>query len=1308
MQLAVERQAYRTSAVRRRTTGRRQQPKEMPKQHTGIWKAVTGLFVLSICSLVLLPAGVFAQEFRATISGVVSDPTGAVVPDASVVVTEMQSGTVNRTTSDAAGQYVVPFLLPGVYSITAKKEGFKAFTRTGITLQAQEHPIINLTLTVGSASQTVTVTGEAPLMNLENASVGDVISTQSVADLPLNGRAPAMLQELSVGVIAEAAPQISHPFDNNNMNSFSLGGTPLQTSEVLLDGAPDETLLGSLAFSPSQDSVQEVSVQPFATDASYGHTIGGVINQVTKSGTNALHGTVYEFSQASALDANTYFNDRNGTPIAVTHFNQYGLTAGGPVWIPKLFNGKNKLFFFFAWEGLKDSAPATVPLTVPTPAEEAGDFSALLAANASNQLYAPGTGQFTGGKTTGRTIIPNNCLGPAATAYSATDCPTNAGLTLSPIAQAYLKLFPPSNTNVGVGADGTDNYSSNAPSVDDYSNEFGRLDYNLNDRNHVFFDFRHNYRSQIKQDYFLNHTNGSTLVRENWGTTLDDVVTMNPSTVFDVRLNWTYFYEAHDSPAAVFSPTSVGFPAIPGSPYSELPVIKFATGSWQSFNNTASPSYDPTTNYQLFGDVVKLLGKHTLKVGFDGRQYRMRIRTLDNGGSPSGEYTFGSNWMTSGTSGSAQPFGGDIASFLLGLATTGDDSYDDQAEGDYRSYYVAGFLQDDWRVNPRLTLNMGVRWDLDTPFGEKFGRTVSGFNPTATNSASGAAFNPADTVTVNTTTVAVNSAAFNALGGLTFPNSSWGAPYQIADNHGFWSPRFGFSYNPALLHDKFVVRGGFGMFVSPQTLLSLGASDNPSSTPLSFQEGFSASTSYTLTNNTYFNNCTSGETATAACPSGDTALSLGTPFPNGANQPVGSTQGASTFLGESISFLAPKEHDQYSERWNLGVQYSITPNTLIEGLYVGNHALHLDVTEQNINAVQQQYLTTNPYPDFNLASAVGTKVTNPFAGLLPLGPNFNTATAALSGLLTPYPQFGSTAIDEYNETIGQSWFQSGMLHLEQREKHGLTLTANYSFSKLIEQDTRLNDEDNFLQRRISPFDHTHHFTVGATYDLPFGRGKMFTLGGGKIADEIAGGWVLNGIYQFETGAPIYFSGDIPFIPGEGVSNIHSQHRNTSIVPTAAEGGSASGDPALTNAFQVFATGGQSGYVGKTTTCAIAACDGTVSTYNPNATPTGTQSLAQAIANTTNATFTDHYRTLPQTLSNVRMDGYNNLDASILKNFKIKEKASFQLRFETFNTLNHPIFAAPNLTPTASNFGYITATATNSQPRQVQLGGRIVF
>jgi hypothetical protein len=1235
-------------------------------------------FLAVLFILFLLAPASFAQEFRATISGAVTDPSGAAVAGATVEVREAHTGTTSRTVTDNAGQYVVPFLLSGSYSITVTANGFQALNRTGITLQSQEHPIINLALKVGSQTQTVTVTGAAPLLNQDNANIGEDISTASVADLPLNGRAPMMLAELSVGVELEAAPQISHPFDNNNMNSFSIGGTPLQSSEVLVDGSPDETLLGSLAFSPTQDSVQEVTVQPFATDASFGHTIGGVMNQVTKSGTNSLHGTAYEFSQISNLDANTYFDDRNTpvTPLPVSHFNQYGLTVGGPILLPKIYNGRNKLFFFFAWEGLKDSTPATTTLTVPTAAEKEGDFSSLLNAGSSYQLYEPMTGTYAAGQVTGRTPVPNNCLTNQSSFCSSAPGGT-AGNTINPIALNYLNLFPAANNTSGVGADGADNYISNAPSVDNYNEEFGRIDYNASSKDHVFFDFRQNYRTQVKEDYFGNNTNGSTLVRQNWGSTLDNVYNLNSSTVFDVRLNWTLFYEAHDSPAAAFSPTQLGFPSSlqSGSPYVEMPVIKFNSSSFEDFNNTASPGFDPTTSYQVFADMLKVIGKHSLKVGFDGRQYRMRIQNFDASGGPSGSFTFGNSWMTSGAGGTAQPFGGDLASFELGLASTGNDSYDLESEADYKAYYVGGFVQDDWRVSPRLTLNLGLRYDVDTPFGEKLGRTESGFNPTAANTASGVTVTAADSTTVNGDQLMINPSTFNTLGGLTFPGGPGGAPYQIENNKGYLSPRIGFSYNPPWLNNKMVVRGGFAIFLSPQSLLSLGASDDPSSNALTFASGFSATTNYNSSNNNYFNDCTSGQTQTAACPAGDAALSLSNPFPGGFVKPAGASAGASTFLGQSISFLAPNEHDQYSERWNLGVQHALSPSTLIEAIYVGNHAVHLDVTEQNINATMKQYESTNPYLDENLATALGTSVPNPFAGKIPLNSSLNGATVPLSDLATPYPQFGSNAIDEFNETIGQSWYEAAMLHVEQRATHGMTLTANYTFSKLIEQDTRLNDEDNFLERRISPFDHTHHFTVGGTYDLPFGRGKMFNFGESRLADELLGGFVVNGIYQFETGPPIYWSGDIPLQPGMTIRDIKVRPRDTSAV--------GSNSPSIVNAAGVFVTGS-----GKS--CTVSAsqpCDGTAFF---------------------DGQYSDHYRTLPQTMSWAREDGYNNLDASMLKNFKIKEASYFQLRFETFNTLNHPVFSPPNLTPTTSNFGYITAVASNSQTRQVQIGGRLVF
>jgi hypothetical protein len=1239
------------------------------------WSRLAMLLGVAVVMLsgMAFPGAARAQEFRGTISGAVTDPTGAVVPGATVEVREINTGTVSRTKSDSAGQYVVPFLLPGDYAIKITAPGFQTVARGGITLQAQEHPLVNVALPIGESGTTVNVTSEAPLVDQANASVGQVISTESVADLPLNGRTPTTLTELSVGVITTAAPQIVHPFDNNAGNSWSIGGTPNQVSEVLLDGSPDLTLLGALAYAPTQDSVQEVSIRPFDTDASFGHTIGGVINQITKQGTNTLHGSIYEFSQVSAIDANLYFNDRNGTAKPVAHYNQYGLTVGGPVWIPKIYDGRNKMFFFFAFEKLKDSTPATTTLTVPTAAERTGDFSALLAAGCTggaytvnpttgvatcntggatdpNQLYNPLSGTLVAGKVV-RTAIANNQL-------------TSVG-PLNTISLAYLKLYPQPNATSGVSATGVGNYISPAPSIDNYNNEFGRADYNFSSRDHFFADFRHNYRSQVKNNFFADNATGTTLVRENLGVTMDNVYTVNSSTIVDTRVNWTLFNEVHGAPSQAYSAATVGAPSYldANSQEVQLPNVQFTTSttvgsvgtnatSFASLGDNTS-SFDPTTSYQVFNDVVKVVGRQTFKVGFDGRQYRLSVK---NFGNTEGGFNFGNQFFgtTNGSTAFSPTFGGDLASFLLGLPTAGDADINTRA--DYHSYYVGSFLQDDWRVNDHLTFNLGIRYDVDTPYREKFGRTVNGFNPTAVNTASAGATAAFATKTATNDGVTATVASINTLGGLTFPAASSGAVYN--NNSGFFSPRLGFSLSA---NPKTVIRGGFGIFVQSETLASLAATGSYSSNAINNQEGFSASTPYVAATNTTFQT---------------PANSLYNPFPSGLQQPVGSTQGASTFLGQAISFLAPYQHDPYSERYNLGVQRQLTGSTLFEAMYVGNHALHLPIAAQNLNATSKQYLTTNPYEDVGLSVDYGTSVTNPFAGQIPSNATLNASTIALSNLIVPYPQFGTAAVTEQNQTIGQSYFNSAIVHIEQRAKHGLTLTANYSFSKLIEADTFLNDEDTVPTRRVSPFDHTHHFTVGSTYNLPFGKNKTFSFGNSRLMDELLGGFVINAIYQYQSGPPVEFSADIPLQPGVTLRQISNQPRNSSPVPASG----VTGNPALS--VQNFVTGNLK-------TCPTSgACDGSAFI---------------------NGQYAFHYRTLPQTLSWVRGDGFNNMDASILKNFNFTHGAYMQLRFETFNTFNHPVFASPNISSaTATNFGYITSVYANSQPRQVQLGARIVF
>jgi Carboxypeptidase regulatory-like domain len=1253
MTQASARQTDRPSAVRCSTLRAPHQSASLSTLARNIWRPSAIVLPLLISSMLLFPHRAFAQEFRGTIGGTVTDPRGAMVPGASVQVVEMHTGTISRTISDGAGQYTVPFLSPGDYSITVTAPGFQTLTRRDVTLQAQDHLEINLALRIGRATQAVTVTSQVPLLNVANSSVGDVIESKSVQDLPINGRTPEMLAELAVSVSLTTAPHLVRPYDVDAPWSIA-GGTEQGSNgenvagEVLLDGGPDLDFDGGTAYSAPQDAVQEVSVQPFDTDAAYGHTISGVVNMITKSGTNSYHGIAYEFSAVNPLNANSFFDDRNNpvTPLSPNHYNQYGINFGGPIWIPRVVNLKNKLFFYFAWEGGQQREPEPTVFTVPTAAERAGDFSALLAGGSSYQIFEPDTGTLNNGKYS-RTPVPNNCLTNQSTYCSSV---ANAGITIDPVAAAYMKLYPLPNYTAGVSPiTNEDNYTSSSPDTLAFNSFFGRMDYNASARDHVFFDMRHNYGYFTEDNYLGNSADGYANPRWNWGTTLDNVFTLNPTTVFDMRFNSTVHTnnEFQLSGASGFNPTSVGFPSYmqSASDFETLPEIKYST--FENFASNSSTKLSTFDSYQIFVDMMKIKGKHTLKIGLDARQY---LENQFNPADSSGDFTEGYSFVNGGTGAANQPCCAELAEMEYGLANSGD--FQLIPLNNFRTYYVAAFVQDDWRVNNHLMLNIGVRYDIDTPWGEEHGRTVSGWNPTAVNSASAAAsaaFSPT-TVTVNGTAVSVSS--INTLGGLTFPTADWGAPYQIQDKRGFWSPRLGFSYNPARFKNT-VLRGGFGLFDQPQTISS---SDDAGYLNA---EGFSASTAFAATSNsnfTYINK-------------------LDNPFPSGFVQPVGSADGASTFLGSpsSISFLAPVEHDLYAVRWTLGLQQQLPGDTLIELTYQGTHGLHLPVNN-NINSTELQYLTTNPYRNQNLSTAYGTAVANPFAGLLPNGSSsYNGATTSLSNLLVPYPAYGSASITEEDMTIGQSSFEAGMLHLEHRSKHGFTLMANYQYGKAIEQDTYLNPEDAKLFRGDSAgIDFRHHFNIGGTYDLPFGRGKLFSLGDNSIANQLAGGWVLNGVYLFQTGLPIDFSADIPLQPGMTIHDIKSNPSNAS--PTV---------PALST--NVFVTG--SG------TCTVSSgqpCDGTVFF---------------------NGQYVDHYRTLPLTMGWVRAAGYNNLDSSLLKNFPINSDGSryLQFRFETFNTLNHPQLAAPNVSSaTSSTFGYITGIASKSISRQVQIGGRFIF
>jgi len=567
----------------------------------------------------------------------------------------------------------------------------------------------------------------------------------------------------------------------------------------------------------------------------------------------------------------------------------------------------------------------------------------------------------------------------------------------------------------------------------------------------------------------------------------------------------------------------------------------------------------------------------------------------------------------------------------------------------FYSYYEAWFIQDDWRARRNLTISIGVHFDHDGPVREKWGRTVNGFNysspnPIASQALAAYAKNPIPQSVAAQLPAAL--VPFNTPGGLTFASPGNNAVYQNTSHLA--SPRVGFAWTPEALHGKTVVRGGFGMFVSPITISSLSIAGTYSTNPNLAQEGYSQTTQMVA----------SGPGSAAYLTPGNT---LSDPFPGGLIQPAGSSAGLGTYLGQAINFLNPEAKSPYSLRWNLDVQHTFGNNMMLEVAYIGNHAVHLPINTTSLNNTPQQYLSTLPVRDNALNTTMSTNVANPMAGLLPNGGSLNNANIALNNLLLPYPEFGG--ITEQGLNVGSSYFHSLNVRAQRRLSHGLSVIANYGYSRLMERDTWLNPADAVPEKRVSPFDRTQRIAMIISYSLPIGRNRALPIQS-RWLDAIAGGWQINSAYNWQIGGPLIWGngsttspGDYVYFGGPGTiaANLDSRQANT--------------DP-----------------------------------NNKNA-PLAAFNTGLFVTNSAN-TFAYHVRTFSTTFSNLRADGLNEWDPSILKRFGIGEKRYFQLRFEFFNVLNHPTFAAPNMQATGNSFGVISAVS--NRPRTVQLAGRFVF
>lgn len=1033
------------------------------------------------CIFVCLAAGVFAQEFRGTIAGRVLDASAAAVANAKVVVTNTQTNGASTAVTNENGEFIALYQIPGTYQIAVEANGFKKAVRGNVEVRVADKLDIEMRLDVGAVSETVTVTTNQGSLETSTGSAGQVIDRRRISELPLSDGNPFVLARLAPGIAYTGDLLFSRPFDNGGASSIVADGAP-GGNEFTLDGTPNQASGRRVAFVPPADAVQEFKVETASFDAQQSHTAGATVNVTLRSGTNQYHGTAYEFVRNDVLSANNFFNNLN-RPLGVdengkakrdiTRYNRYGGTFGGPVFLPKFGIGdspyyvaRDRSFFFFAYEGLKDAFQEPGPFTVPTLAMRQGDFSALLP---SIPIYDPATARQDGARVR-RDPFPGNII------------PANR---ISPIALNYLKFYPLPNTPTSDPL-GANNYFSSNPRRDTFHSESVRFDQTVSDKQRFFVRVTHNFRRESRGNW-TGEVNGikptgNYLFRINNGGTFDHVYNLGPTTILNTRIGFSRFLEKSERQhQGLFNPSSLGFSPQTASFFGSASYLpRFEIGGISVLGD----SVGDTTTFNIYSaqpTLTHIVGPHSFKVGYDFRSYRENnIPTAQ----AAGRYDFGNNYTRQLDNSASVPGGQQFASFLLGLPSGG--IIDRNTSRSNQVLYHAPFVHDDWKATRRLTLNLGVRFEWEGAPTERFNRNVFGFDATVASpieavAKANYALSPIPEIPVS---------AFNVKGGLQFLTENNRGIYNADSNNV--QPRAGFAFE---LNSKTVLRGGWGVYTVPLLF------NSPIPT---VQTGFSQ--------------------ATNLVPTLDVGLSfqanLFNPFPGGVDAPPGASQGVATFLGRDITFVPRTINNPQTQRWDIGIQRELAGGWMVEGNYVGNKGYDILTSDPAspgfVNALPRQYLSTSLTRDNNVINFLSQQVTNPFRNLLP-GTGSTGATIARSQLLRPFPEFGNI---NSQRNDGASIYHSAQFRAEKRFSKGYTLLASYTWSKYIEEVFLLNAQDENLERRISRDDVPHRFVASGIWEAPFGKGRRWGSGWNSALDSVLGGWQLNAIFQWQSGRPI--------------------------------------------------------------------------------------------------------------------------------------------------------------------------------------------
>jgi hypothetical protein len=1067
-------------------------------------------------ALASLPApAALAQDFRGSVQGVVTDSLGGAMPGVSVTVTNLNTNVTANLTTDGKGQYRAPYLISGTYAVQLQLQGFKSVVRKPLEVRVGDVLTVDAVLETGTIEEVVEVVASQPLLDTSSGVTGTVVDSNQIAQLPLADGTAYMLTRLAPGLSDASDLHFSRPMDNGNLAGIVTNGA-LGGSDFTLDGAPNrvspnQTTPGNnngvVGFSPPSDAIAEFKVQTNAFDAQAGQTAGASVNLALKSGTNALHGNFSYFNRSDSRSETPLLTERAGAEKPTRSYNRHTATVTGPI-------RRDQTFFMVSYEHLRDVQPEPATYTVPTARMRAGDLSEF-----STLIYDPLTAT---GSTNQRTPFPGNRV-PAG--------------RIDPVAAAYAALYPEPN-RPGL----EDNYFTNQPRPYDYNAVLGRIDHNFDSANRLFVSGYWNKRQEDRYNWAAGASNATAEgaingfevtrgfdYRSNTGVTLGFTSTRSSALVFDLRGSWAQFDE-YRRPSQTFDPASLGFSSSASALFGDYEYLPFVTfGGFSTTNSNSriaslgsqrsdwNEGFDrPFTNFSLAPTATWLWGTHSFRTGYDLRYRRWDIT---NEGYGAGRYHFAGTYTRANNAAPQNEIAQSWAQFLLGLPTTGTNTvaaagstasqFEISARGDYRQVSHGVFLQDDWRLSRRLTLNLGLRFELDQALTESGDRNLGGFDAAAQSPIEAAAqaryaANPIPQIA---------PADFRVRGGVLFADG------PIHNSLAKALPRAALSY---LLTDKTVLRGGVGLFSFP---FYFDAGN---------QAGFSQPTGILTTEN-----------------NGGTFLTtLSNPLPSGnLIQPVGSALGLRSSLGLTLGTIVPSERKTpYYTRWQAGIQRDLGAGFVLEAFYVGSRGRHLPVL-RDLNGLPRQYLSRSPMRDTANEAFLTAQVPNPFQSLLP-GTTLNGATIQRQQLLRLFPHFlgganngavsgtGTISVGT-EEYVGSDRYDAGTIRLDKRFANGNSLTASYTRSRTRDRLNFLNAADTELEDRISPNDRPNRIAVAGVLRLPFGQGRKWGSDWGGALEAMLGGWQVSGSYQYQTGFPLTWNSNVYYDPTRDPRDLRS-------------------------------------------------------------------------------------------------------------------------------------------------------------------------